>query len=437
MASISMNIFPVLEVIFQQISSSIGSASNSQVSGQPNLKDWPYAIQTFNSHVGGWRSAFGPRMQPIKDQSLVYKLILKNLHPLSADVRFSNFAKSIPFKPIREFGHEDMAAFPPQLLAEGLSVSGAISVLIDTLVKLSGASQELSDYNQQVINELLDDLQRDLPKSQIVSPIQFEIGSDARICIKGENLHSSDNDGAAKAAREEILDSGTRLIGYLKQTNCDLRIIDGLQVLQNHVAQRKNAIRVGLAKSSLEILFLRCEDELSTLVLAMAEAHIALVNMYLSSFPEWKDFRDQSSASSLEPVHAAPLAKALEQVMHHLNSHPANVEPNVYSDLHELHSAISDPETATRLNLFAVWSALQNLIQSVGRFGLDFIKQTAKQTSKKLSVAIANSVVIVLYVGVLSGTPIVQIIDKVPNSEWIKKAIEVLGRQIEALDPKK
>lgn len=434
MAAVGPDVVRDIELTMSRMRSSLDPTGPFQFGTRTHPDDLKYAYLRFESVRVEARLELGRRYRPAADLDSAIQRLIERLRDLLSDKRFSATAEKCEFRPTtnRTAGEFILSRM---LLSRGLDVKNAIQILSESLAIIPFKQPVLDLPNRDSSSEVATMLRRVVPATQDVGPVQFEIDENGKIKIRSQRSGALTRDaGSISAARAEILESGNRIIENLRHSNCDRRIIEGIELLQNRLEKDVDIVRLGLSNISCEVLYNTCKDELSPAVSAMVEAHTVSISMFVGQFPEWQRFSDQAAAASLSIENIETLQVAVDVVLQEFSNHPEIADPEVPKTFKFLREIIGNPRGATKRALFAVWRTLENFMQKVFQFSADFFKQTADKTSKKLSDALSSAIVVTLMTAALAGALALESLStSVQYGGWIKQAVEVVKRQIEAV----
>jgi hypothetical protein len=126
--------------------------------------------------------------------------------------------------------------------------------------------------------------------AQKIAPAQFEI-RDSRLTVRRNVSRSKDEDRQnIQSAKSELQQAGDRIIRELQRSNCDKRLLENIQRLQEQLLDETDAIKIGLTNLSCEFMCSAFDHELPSAVSSMLKAHTRGVQLYVGQFPEWNKF---------------------------------------------------------------------------------------------------------------------------------------------------
>jgi hypothetical protein len=282
--------------------------------------------------------------------------------------------------------------------------------------------------------------QRDLFKlqaivpAQKIAPAQFEI-KESRLVVRKNASRSNEEDRRNIAsAKAELQQTGDKIVRELQQSNCDRRLLDNIQRLQDQLADDTDAIKIGLTNLSCEFMCAAFENELPSAVSSMLKAHTRGVQLFVGQFPEWNKFLENAATSHLETADIAQLQSASAELVDSLKGRPDVVDPEVPRILAYLTQMLENPSASGKRAAFAVLRSVENLISLIFNYGADFVQKTISKTVDSLSTTASRAIVITLLTLALgSATAIGPIASKVPEMHWMQTASEIVKKQLEQM----
>lgn len=270
--------------------------------------------------------------------------------------------------------------------------------------------------------------------AQKIAPAQFEI-RESRLTVRKSVSRSKDEDQRNIAsAKAELQQTGDRIIRELQQSNCDRRLLDNIQRVQDQLADETDAIKIGLTNLSCEFMCQAFDNELPSAVSSMLKAHTRGVQLFVGQFPEWNKFLENAAASHLETADVAQLQSASAQLVESLRGRPDVVDPEVPRTLAYLTQMLENPSAAGKRAAFAVLRSVENLISLIFNYGADFIQKTISKTIDGLSTTASRIIVVTLLTLALgSAAAIGPIASKVPEMQWMQTATEIVKKQLEQM----
>lgn len=314
----------------------------------------------------------------------------------------------------------------PRFHSTGLNVAQGIVLLLEVTSRWPIASplHEQPDTVQ---------LRRMIPPQKI-APAQFEIRNGRLSLARRDNHYAARDEQNIKSAREELLRSGERILGELRNSNYDRRLIESVEYLQEQLLQDGGIIRLALSNIGCDMMCGVYGDELPDALTSMLRAHTRGVDMYAAQFPEWNRFLENAATIQIEPQDVANLHRATEKLIGELQNQPQIVDKEVPRTLSQLNSLLSDPSTAPKRVAFALLRSIENLVSKVFSYGADFLDQTVKKSIDDLS-TVASKAVVVSLLGIALGSALMisPVAGKVAEMAWLRNATELVQRQMEKL----
>jgi hypothetical protein len=270
--------------------------------------------------------------------------------------------------------------------------------------------------------------------AQKIAPAQFEI-KDSRLTVRRNVSRSNEEDRRnIESAKTELQQTGDKIIRELQQSNCDRRLLDNIQRLQDQLADDTDAIKIGLTNLSCEFMCAAFDNELPSAVSSMLKAHTRGVQLFVGQFPEWNKFLENAATSHLETNDITQLHSASAQLVESLKARPDVVDPEVPRTLAYLTQMLENPSASGKRAAFAVLRSVENLISLIFNYGADFVQKTISKTIDSVSTTASRIIVITLLTLALgSATAIGPIASKVPEMNWMQTATEIVKKQLEKM----
>jgi hypothetical protein len=344
---------------------------------------------------------------------------------------FREFAANAGFWPPRPYqverSKEHLLKIAPEF-GRKQSVLQATHLLIGMISLLIHHLSEPSDVAEDVA-----ELRRIIP-SQKVAPILFEI-RDGRLALQRKVSTTAAQDrSSTEIAREELLRGGQRILTELRCSNCDRRLIESLEYLQEQLSAGESIIRVGLSNIGCEMMCGVYEAELPDAVASMIRSHTRGIDMFAAQFPEWNRFVENAAAVQINADDVAAIHATTKSLVQRLNGEAALVDPEVPQTLSRLNDLISNPRAASKRAAFAVLRSIENLVSKVFSCGADLIEKTVNKTIEGLSTVASKALIVGLLTIALTGaSSIGPVASKVTEMAWMRNAAEIIQRQIEKM----
>jgi hypothetical protein len=141
-----------------------------------------------------------------------------------------------------------------------------IEAAYEAIIQLIGKISEFaSPPGTALIQRELFQLQAIVP-AQKIAPAQFEIRN-SRLIVRRVVSRSKDEDlQNIQSAKSELQQAGNRIIHELQRSNCDKRLLENIQRLQDQLLDETDAIKIGLTNLSCEFMCSAFDHELPSAV---------------------------------------------------------------------------------------------------------------------------------------------------------------------------
>jgi hypothetical protein len=347
----------------------------------------------------------------------------ESLISLSAKKNFSEVAAVARYR--RSDTYRSSRGLHYRLYHSGGSVSEALANLVSSIsgiLEPTGGGPRSLSSNGNALKEVV-------PREHVTSPLRFEIVQDRIIIVPHRSSIDKEDIETQKAAKQDILSGGERLLDNLGNSNADPRLAEVVRYVQDKLEHDSNVIQVGLATVACEIMCDSFADELSPALAGLTKSHILKLNMYIAQFPAWRRFAEQAASAKLTQEDALAISAAAAHVAAKLRARPELADPEVPRTLEALNALIKDPSRATKKAVFAVWRSIENLIIKIFTYGADLLDQSARKTVDKVSGAAGRVAALALMSVALAGAvSLSPLAGRVPESGWIAKAVEIVER---------
>lgn len=274
-------------------------------------------------------------------------------------------------------------------------------------------------------------LSRIVPE-QKVSPAKFAIDGGRIVVIDQRHRPLSEDRDNVVSARDYLHASGARIVDALKSSNCDRRLIEGLERLQDALSHPGNVIELGLTSISCEAMCAMSADELPEAVRGQIQGHTSAVGMFVAQFPEWQRFSENAAAVTLSAQDIEEINFAASQIISQIDNKPEVADPAVPATIKAIRSLSTDPSGSLKKAAFALLRTIENFASTVFSYTSKLIGDTFIKASDKLSTAMSNTLVRVLMAAVIAGVAgMTGVTAKVSEAGWMKNAVEIVRRQAE------
>lgn len=357
----------------------------------------------------------------------VLRDFIERLEEVRANPELHRLTSQVPFRIVGTRNHRYGEPILHEALLRGnINIEDALRYLADSVSALP-LDLLLSDGDLVVDEDLIPaTLGRVLPREQVPAPAQFRVdGGRVRIAHQAARTEARDEQNAA-SAQKELLERGQQIIADLRESNCDPRLISGLEELQARIESNEDIIRTGITNITCSHLFEQSKNELPDALYGLMQGHSVSVNMYVGQFPEWRRFAEQAATAAIEPEHIPHISAAANRIADELSDHPELADPEVPRLLKLLSELVSDPGKANRRAAFAVLRTIENLVLSVYTIVSDLLTKTASKTVDGLSTIMSRLIVIAVAGAILLG-PVARAI---PEVSWVKQATEIVIHEL-------
>ena len=231
-----------------------------------------------------------------------------------------------------------------------------------------------------------------------------------------------------------MIENCKKIIDNLKNSNCDIRLIEHIELFQTKLASDYDVIHLGILNIGCEMMCSTFEQELPSAVLAMLKAQTSGVGLFVAQFPEWARFSENAATVELTSDDVARVSDTALKLVTHLNNSPQFADPEVPRTISFLQSFISDPKRGSKRAAYAVIRTIENLVSKVFSYGANFFDETIKQTCSR-GAKIASQVITIglLSLAIEGAAGLSPIAAKLGDSAWMSNAAEIVKRQIQNL----
>lgn len=348
---------------------------------------------------------------------------------------FKKFLAQRPFK-YRSFISRDHPA-PVELQVRDdmdITVESAIVFIVNSADLLSQPTL-FEDANKTTTD--VAKLRRIIP-DQKIAPVHFEI-NEGRLKIAHQPATApSPSSGYAQSARNLLIENGEKLLNQLRQSNCDPRLFDTVNALQEKLTSCDDIIQLGIMNIGVDFAGKQFSDELPPIVTAMLQTQTSGIGLYVSQFPDWQKFTEAAALTELHENDIAQISEATVNIINELERSPHLVDQDVPKTIRMLQLLIDNPKKATKRAAFAVVRTIENLVAKVFGYGLNFIDETATKTSQKASNLASQAMIYgLLWIALQSATGMTNATAKLADTAWMGNAAKIIERQLETLSTTK
>jgi hypothetical protein len=350
-------------------------------------------------------------------------------------VRLINNAQYGPVLRSLRFRRIEGSASRPDLLFPQFGKNQTAYEALESLIAMvtDFASPPVAGNMQRDLFQL-----RSIVPAQKIAPAQFEI-RDQRLAVRKKSSNSREDDRQnIETARSELQQNGAKIIQELQQSNCDRRLLDNVQYLQNQLLDQTDAIKIGITNLSCEFMCSAFDHELPSAVSSLLKAHTRGVQLFVGQFPEWNKFLENAATAHLENSDVENLRSASENLLDHLKAQPNVVDAEVPRTLAYLIQLLENPTVTSKRAAFAVLRSMENLISLIFDYGAEFAQKTVSKTIDIGSTTASKIIVMTLLtIALNSATAISPVARKVPEMSWLQTASEIVKKQLEKMAAEK
>ncbi|WP_155911943.1 hypothetical protein [Methylobacterium sp. 77] len=329
----------------------------------------------------------------------------------------------------------------PTLIRGNLNVYQATEILHDILTRISSVKYIESLFQEDKVKDSqlssrelskasISNLKRIVPQQKI-APIQFKIENNKIAIDRKPSVANKRDTSNIDAAKQKIAKDGNDIIEKLKQSNCDKRLIENLEILQNSILANENAVQIGMNNISFGVMSAVYKNELPDALNANLQAHSLNVNMFIAQFPDWARFSENALAVETTEDDIVAVKSSVTSIIEHLEEDAEIAEPAVLRAFKQLGSLLNNPSQASKRAAFAVIRTAENLFSKIFHhtilFFEDIIKDSANDIKKVVSKTITGSLVALAING---ATELTDLSAKINELSWLKNAIEIVEKQM-------
>jgi hypothetical protein len=231
---------------------------------------------------------------------------------------------------------------------------------------------------------------------------------------------------AAEQARVQLIADAKWLIENLRQANIDQRVVEIIDDMRDQLSSSQNIIRVGIVNVACDQIVNVVAEEISGPIVARFKAFSVGVNLWVSQFPEWHSFVDNSAKHDANIGDAKTTLSVGRQLAKELRS-SGLADPEVPRTIELVLEALTTPERAGQRAVFAAVRTIENVIARVfTEFGGILgavpagVREGVKQGTK------ITTAVVMLGIAATAATNIGPAAKHVLKTDWLKKAGEIV-----------
>jgi hypothetical protein len=318
----------------------------------------------------------------------------------------------------------------PELGSGELRLGELLHILPDRITHLLVESLLDETTNRGVANGARA-LRRIVPQQKL-APAQFDIINDQLVLANLPVQLRADDITNVQQARTALMARGENIIKALERSNCDKRVLNSVQELQEGLTKESNAIELGLMNIGVDQVCKSAAAELPEALLGEISGYVTGVAMFVAQFEEWRRFSENAASVDITTDDIEKIGAAAQSIIDRLDEHPGIAAAEVPKTLRALRALVSNPPLASKRAAFAVLRTIENLVARVYQYGADFLDKTAQKTVDKLSSKASTTIVVILMTAALTATATMGGVPaKVAETNWMKTASEIVKKQIE------
>ncbi|WP_264939898.1 hypothetical protein [Sphingomonas caeni] len=276
---------------------------------------------------------------------------------------------------------------------------------------------------------------RAVTPAQRVGPVQFEIADGVLKVAHTESATAQGDENAAEAARIALVEGGQRLLGELRSSNCDRRVVETIEAIQEKLENKKDVIQLGVMNIGCEAMRVTFSDELPAAVAAMLKGYSDGIKMYVGQFPEWARFVENAAAIDLAPGDIELVHTAAAKLIADLKL-SRKVDAEVPKTLAALNGLIANVASAGQRAFFAVLRTLENLVSKVFQHGANILESIAEGIAEGAKKGASEATHKIVKWGLLAlalriAVEINPVAGKIPDMGWLPNAVEAVKKALE------
>jgi hypothetical protein len=268
------------------------------------------------------------------------------------------------------------------------------------------------------------------------APLQFEV-SDGKLRVRPQkpkpDNHDLHNIKSAKLALEEGVE---RLLASLSESNCDPRLLQAIEEIENTIRSETDVIKLGIANVTCEYLFHEFAQELPAVAAAQFRGLNTAIGMYVSQFPEWHRFTENAASVEFTDQDINQIYRSGANMLPELRAKKGLVDPEVPRSLELILEALKNPGKSRRRAVFGAIRTLENLFAKIfEEFGGLFqaVSQGGRAGVKYVATA---STAALLGSAVLNASDVAPTLERVLDVKWLRHASDSLKDALSDSGPK-
>lgn len=280
--------------------------------------------------------------------------------------------------------------------------------------------------------EILPQIEEIVP-GQVVAPARFDFVEQV-LHVQHEAADPEEDAEIANAALGALLTSGARILEKLKESNCDSRLTETVEIVQKSLKSKEDIIALGILNIEYRAIGEEFEEELPKAINALLRAHASGIESYLGQFPSWRKYSENAASIHLSSQDIDKLHSIAAILTTALNSCTQVVSNEVPEAIQFLNRLLKEPKVATKQVAFALIRTIQNLTSKVFHYGAAFLDDLITKTSKGTASTLSKVAIIGL-VGLVVDTVfgLSPIAGKIAEAGWMKEAAELIKAQLELI----
>lgn len=301
----------------------------------------------------------------------------------------------------------------------------------DALVAFQNLLEQSTVASRLQATLKFEDLDRIVPRQQ-VAPAKFDVVAN-RIVLANAAPRTLEEDRInISAALDHIVDTGSKLIQSLEDSNCDKRLLASIKELNFQIINNDNIVKIGLTNLACGVMCAKFQEELPDALNAMFTSYNASISMYVAQFPDWEKFTEKASSVDLNDDEIRDIDIAAGELIQTLEAQPGLADPEVPNTIRLVREFMYRPGNSAKRAAFAMLRTIENLVASIVRHSVNSLSKTAEKVVDQTSTVAAGVIVGLLSIALVGatgiGTAAVQ-----AGAPWVQQAAELVQRQISQL----
>jgi hypothetical protein len=279
---------------------------------------------------------------------------------------------------------------------------------------------------------------QDFTPRQQLGPFQYEFEQGVLRIRHVPAISAEDRTEIVDQARRALIEQGARLLTWLKETNCDHRVIETIAFVQERLERKQDIVALGVANSAATMMGAELADELAPVVTTMLKSHSASIAMYLSQFPDWVTYVRSLGEVKLSPADIEQLAASGRDLLAQLGKAGDAVHSEVPASIRFLLRLVADPEDTAQSTAFALIRTIENLVARIFRYGAAFLDAPISGAIEGIRKGTSSAVSKLVIAGLLAAAVELAggfgpIVAKLGELEWIQQVADIVRPEIQKL----